>query len=76
MFDHFCLDMVGLVLSEFVWSGLVELSQKKDNKGLKYRVAAQLKSKVPSMDYLVNLKSQRVKLVVKRNHKNCIPSLH
>ena len=43
MFDHFCLDMVGLVLSEFVWSGLVGLSQKKDNNGLKYRVAVQLK---------------------------------
>ena len=47
MFDHFCLDLVGLVLSEFVWSVLFGLSQtekKRKNNGLKYRVAAQLKT--------------------------------
>ena len=45
MFDHFCLDLVGLVLSEFVWSVLFGLSQTEEKKtGLKYRVAAQLKT--------------------------------
>ena len=37
MFDHFCLDMVGLFLSEFVWSGLFGLSQTK-NFGFVLRV--------------------------------------
>ena len=44
MFDHFCLDLVGLVLSEFVWSVSFGLSQtERKSNGLKYRVAAQLK---------------------------------
>ena len=42
VFDHFCLDLVGLVLSEFVWSYSFEKNLK--NNGLKYRVAAQLKT--------------------------------
>ena len=47
MFDHFWLDLVGLVLSNLVCSVLIRFSQtrKKEKKknGLEYRVAAQLK---------------------------------
>ena len=32
MFDHFCLDLVGLVLSEFVWSVSFGLSQTERKK--------------------------------------------
>ena len=30
MFDHFCLDLVGLVLSEFVWSVSFGISQTEN----------------------------------------------
>ena len=50
MFDHFWLDLVGLVLSNLVCSVLIRFSQtrkkkkrKEKNNGLEYRVAAQLK---------------------------------
>ena len=51
MFDHFWLDLVGLVLSNLVCSVLIRFSQtrkkkrRKKNNGLEYRVAAQLKSR-------------------------------
>ena len=46
MFDHFWLDLVGLVLSNFVCSVLFGFSQtQKKRYRLKYRVAAQLKIK-------------------------------
>ena len=32
VFDHFCLDLVGLVLSEFAWSVALGLSQKRKKK--------------------------------------------
>ena len=32
VFDNFCLDLVGLVLSEFVWLLLFRISQKEKNK--------------------------------------------
>ena len=50
MFDHFWLDLVGLVLSNLVCSVLIrdqiftnKKEKKKKNNGLEYRVAAQLK---------------------------------
>ena len=49
MFDHFWLDLVGLVLSNLVCSVLIRFSQtrkkRKKNNGLEYRVAVQLKKK-------------------------------
>ena len=47
MSDHFWLDLVVLVLSTFVFSVLFGVSQtrkKKKENGVKYRVAAQLKT--------------------------------